>query len=213
VHTGQVGSGATVRDPRPVRDGGDDAAAGSPGGDADGRDQVAVPALPAVRAGEVPAGGLGNPPGASGAGGGRAPLVDQAHGDPGGLGLVGQGADQVPDPPVPGPLIVPPSCLEVQDTAWITDGEGTDPVRRGPGDDRFGGFVLGLPDPPHVPGFGFPLAAPVLAPPAGAALSRLRRAAGGGPGTALAVAQVLPHSARIARPDTSGPCPSGPAAA
>jgi len=88
VYTGKVRPRATVRDPRTCGGGGDGAAAGCPGGDAGGRDEVAVPAVPAMRAGEVPPGGLGDPPGAGRAGGGRAPLVDQSHGDPGGLGLI-----------------------------------------------------------------------------------------------------------------------------
>lgn len=181
VHTGEMGSGATVRDPRPGWDGGNGAAARSPGGDAGGRDEVAVPCLPAVRAGEVPAGGLGYPPGAARAGGGRTPLVDQAHGDPGGLGLVEQGADQVPDPPISGPLAVPPSCLEVQDAARIPDRQYTDLVVHGPGDDLFGGLVLGLADPPHMPGLRLPLAPAVLAPPPRPPLPELRCPAGRSP--------------------------------
>jgi hypothetical protein len=42
VHAWQVRPGSAVRDPRPLRDGGDDAAARA-GGDVGGRDQVAVP--------------------------------------------------------------------------------------------------------------------------------------------------------------------------
>jgi len=49
MHTRQVGSRATVRDPRPSWDNGDDAAARCAGGDAGGRDQVAVPDLPAYQ--------------------------------------------------------------------------------------------------------------------------------------------------------------------
>jgi hypothetical protein len=60
---------------------------------------------------------------------------------------------------------MPSSCLEVQDAARVADGEGADPIRRGPADDLLCGFVLGLADPPHVPGPGFLLTAPVLAPP------------------------------------------------
>ena len=68
------------------------------------------------------------------------------------------------------------------------------PIRllHGPGDDLLGGLVLGLADPPGVPGLGFPLAAAVLAPPARPALPGLGGAGGGGAGAALAVAQVLP---------------------
>jgi hypothetical protein len=151
-----------------------------------------VAVLPAVRAGEIPPGGLGDPSAASGAGRGRAPLIDQEHADRGGLGLIRQGADQVSDPPVPGPLVVPPACLEGQHAAGVPDRQGADPVLHRPGDDLVGGFVLGLADPPGMPGFGFPLAAPVLAPAPRPALPGLRGAGGGSAGAALAVAQVLP---------------------
>jgi hypothetical protein len=57
VHTGEVTSGSTVRDPRLLGEGGDGPAAGCAGGDAGSRDQVAVPGLPAARAVEVAPGG------------------------------------------------------------------------------------------------------------------------------------------------------------
>jgi hypothetical protein len=61
-----------------------------------------------------------------------------------------------------------------------------------PAHDGRGGLVLGLPDPPPVPGVGRPLPALVPAPAARPVLPWLGGAAGGGAGAALAVAQVLP---------------------
>jgi hypothetical protein len=151
-----------------------------------------VPRVPAVRAAEVPPGGLGRPPGAVRAGGGRAPLVDKADSDPGGLGLVFQGADEVADPPVPGPLIVMPPRVLVQDAARVADRQRPDPVLHRPRHDGLGGLMLGLPDPPQVPGLSVPLPALVPPPAARPALPRPGGAAGRGPGAALAVAQVLP---------------------
>jgi hypothetical protein len=87
------------------------------------------------------------------------------HGDPGGLGLVGQDPDEVADAPVPGPLVVPAACVQVQDSARVTDREGADLVLHRPGDDVFGCLVLGLCHPAGVPGLGLPLGAPVLPPP------------------------------------------------
>jgi len=81
-----------------------------------------------LRAAEVPPGGLGCPPGTPWAGGGRAPLVNQLDGDPGGLGLVRQGADEVADAPVPGPLAVAPARAQVQHAAGVTDRQRPDPA-------------------------------------------------------------------------------------
>jgi hypothetical protein len=80
----------------------------------------------------------------------------------------------------------------VQDAAGVADGEGPDPVVGGPGHDGLGGLVLGLADPPQVPGLGVPRPA-LGAPPAARPLPpRLGGAAAGGAGAALAVGQVLP---------------------
>ena len=128
------------------------------------------PCVPAVRAAEVPPGGLRHPPGAGGAGGGGAPLVDQRDGDPGGLGLVRQGADEVAGAPVPGALVVPPARVQVQHAAGVADRERPDPVLHRPGHHGLGGLVLGLADPPPVPGLGRALMAAVLPPPPGSAL-------------------------------------------
>jgi hypothetical protein len=165
VHTWQVRAGSAVRDPRAQWGRGDGAAAVA-GGDVGGRDQVAVPVVPAVRAAEVAPRGLGDPAGAGGAGGGGAPLVDQPDGDRGGLGLVGQGTDEVAEAPVAGALVVPPARVQVQHAAGVADRERPDPALDGPGHDGLGGLVLGLADPPPVPGLGRALTAAVLAPPA-----------------------------------------------
>jgi hypothetical protein len=87
-------------------------------------------------------------------------------GDRGGLGLILQGADEVAEAPVAGPLVVPPARVEVEDAAGVADRERPDLARDGPGHCGLGGLVLGLADPPPVPGLGRPLAAAVLPPPA-----------------------------------------------
>jgi hypothetical protein len=46
---------------------------------------------------------------------------------------------------------VPPSGLDAEHLAGVADGQSTDPTGGGPGDDGFGGFVLGLADAPPVP--------------------------------------------------------------
>jgi len=74
---------------------------------------------------------------------------------------------------------MPPARLQVQDAARVADRQHRDPALHSPGHGGLGGFVLGLPDPPQVPGLGVPLPALVLAPPPRSALSWLgvRRAA------------------------------------
>jgi hypothetical protein len=187
VHTWQVRPGPAMRDPR----GGGDGAAARAGGDVGGRDQVAVPGMPAVRAAEDPPGGFGYPSGAGGACRGRAPLVNERHGDPGGLGLVGQGPDQVPDPPSADPLIVPPTGGQAEHAARVADRQRADAMPKGPGNYGLGGFVLGLPDPAPVPCLGGPLAAPELPPPSRPAPPSLRCPPGGRPAAGPGVAQVL----------------------
>jgi len=86
---------------------------------------------------------------------------------------------------------MPAAGLQVQDAAGVPDRQGADLVLDGPGDDVFRGLVAGLPDPPAVPGFGRPLAAPVLPPPPRPPLTGPGSAGRGGPGPALAVTQVL----------------------
>jgi len=163
VHTWQVHPGPAVRDP-PGHLGGD-AAAARPGGDVDSRDQVAVPAIPAVRAGEDPPGGFRYPPGTRRARRGGTPLVHEGDGDPGGLGLVGQGADQVPDPPGADPVVVPPAGGQAQHAARVADRQRPDAVLDSPADDGLGRLVLGLAHPPPVSRFDGPLVAPELPPP------------------------------------------------
>src|SRR5947208_3692985 len=87
--TGQVPSGSAVRDGYRQRAAGSWAARGGTAGDVRGTSKVAVPGETARPAGEDPAGGLGYPAAAGGAGGGRAPLVHQHPPDPGLGGLVG----------------------------------------------------------------------------------------------------------------------------
>jgi hypothetical protein len=83
----------------------DGSAARRAGGDVGAADQVAVPGKPAVRAGERPPGGLGHAPGEARASR-RGPALVHQHGrDAGLLGLVGQAADEVADPPVPDRLL------------------------------------------------------------------------------------------------------------
>jgi hypothetical protein len=60
---------------------------------------------------------------------------------------------------------MPPARVQVQHAAGVTDRERPGPVFDRPGHDRFGGLVLGLADPPPVPGLGRALAAAVLPPP------------------------------------------------
>ena len=189
VHTWQVRSGPAVRDPRTCQGG--DGAAARAGSDVGRRDQVAVPALPAVRAGEDPPGRLGYPPGAPGTRRGGAPLVHEREGDPGGLRLVRQGADQVPDPPGADPLVVPPPGVQAEDAARVADGQRADLACHGPADDGPGRFVLGLPHPPPVPGLGSPLEAPVLPPPPRPPLPRLRRPPRHGAAAGPGITQVL----------------------
>jgi hypothetical protein len=70
----------------------------------------------------------------------------------------------VPDPPVAGALVVPPARVQVQHAAGVADRHRPDLVFHRPGHRCFGGLVLGLADPPPVPGLGRPLAAAVLPP-------------------------------------------------
>jgi hypothetical protein len=60
---------------------------------------------------------------------------------------------------------MPPARVEVEDAAGVADRERPGPVLDGPGQHGPSGFVLGLPDPPPVPGLGRALAAAVLPPP------------------------------------------------
>jgi hypothetical protein len=80
------------------------------------------------------------------------------------LRFVGEGGDEVADPPGPGALVVHPACVQAEDAAGVAHGEGADVVADGPGDDGPGGFVLGLADAPPVPGLHDPLAAAVASP-------------------------------------------------
>ena len=59
------------------------------------------------------------------------------------FGLVFQAADQVTDPPVPDPLVVPPPGAQGQYPARVANLHGGDSVRQPPVDDVDGGLVLG----------------------------------------------------------------------
>jgi len=210
VHTWQVRPGPAVRDP-PGHLGGDGAATRA-GGDVGGRDQVAVPGLPAVRAAEDPPGGLGHPPGTRGAGRGGAPLINQSDGDPGDCGLVGQGADQVPDPPAAEPLVVSTPGGQAEHTARVADRQRADPVLDRPADDGRGGLVLCLADPPPVPRFDGPLAAPELPPPPRPLLPRPGRPPRNGTTAGSGLAQVLAALGADRPPGHQEQLPVGPRA-
>jgi hypothetical protein len=66
---------------------------------------------------------------------------------------------------------VPPPGVEIKDAAGVADGQGADPLVDGPVDQRFGGFVQGLPGAAAVPGFDLPGAAAGLTPPPRPALA------------------------------------------
>jgi hypothetical protein len=59
---------------------------------------------------------------------------------------------------------MPPARVQVQHAAGVADRERPDLALGGPGHSCSGGFVLGLADPPPVPGLGRALAAAVLPP-------------------------------------------------
>ena len=82
--------------------------------------------------------------------------------------------------------------FQLQDAAGVADGQGADPPVNGPGDDGFGGFVLGLADAAPVPRLYQPLTPPVMPPPPRPCLPGPRGAAGGRFLTGLAVGQVHP---------------------
>jgi len=96
----------------------------------------------------------------------------------------------VTDAPVAGALVVPPPRVQVQHAAGVTDRQSADPPGHGPGDDHFGGFVLGLADPPPVPRLHQALAAPVVPPAPRPFLPGLGRAAGSRASACFAVGQV-----------------------
>jgi hypothetical protein len=155
------------------------------------RDQVAVTGESAMRAGKHPPGWLGDTFEALGAGRGRAPLINQDDGDPGYLGLVGQGGDQVANAPVTDPPVMPPAGGQRQHATRITHSQRADPLLHGPADDHGGGFVLGLGNPAPVPRLGPALGPPVLAPAPRSPLTRLGSPAGSRPAAGLGVVVVL----------------------
>jgi hypothetical protein len=104
---------------------------------------------------------------------------------------------------------MPPSRFQVQDAAGVADRQRPHPVLHRPAHHHLGGLVLGLPDPPPVPGLGVPRPALVAAPAARAVLPWLGGAAGGGAGAAFAVAQVLPALGADGPPGDQQPLTSG----
>jgi hypothetical protein len=147
--------------------------------------------MPAVRTAEHPPGGLGDPAGAGRAGSRGAALVGQRDSDPGGLGLVTQHGHQVSQPPVPGPLVVPPPRGQAQYPPRVADRQCADPVPHRPADHHLGGLMLGLPDPPSMPRLDHPLPAAVLPPSPRGTPPRHRGAARRGPAPVLGITQVL----------------------
>jgi hypothetical protein len=81
VHTWQMRSSAAVHYPRTARR--EDGPAAHTDGDIGGRDEIAVPGMPAVRADEDSPSRFRHPPGACGTGRGCAPLIDQRNANPG----------------------------------------------------------------------------------------------------------------------------------
>jgi hypothetical protein len=166
-HIRQMVPGSTVRDlvREPVtRPGPDGSASRGTGGDVGAADKVAVPGKPAMRAAEHAPGGLRDALAAVRAGG-RGAALDQHGHDPGLLSLIGQAADQVTDPPVPHPLVMPPPSTQRQHPPRVTDLQRPHPVRKAPVHNLDRGFVLGLADPPPVRGFPVTLAGERLVPP------------------------------------------------
>jgi hypothetical protein len=97
-------------------------------GDVVGTDQIPVPLEGAMGTGEPPALGLGDPPPAAGAGGGGATLIHQPHHDPGLLGLVAQGLEQVGAAPFPQPEVLHPPGVLVGDALKVAHDQGPDLV-------------------------------------------------------------------------------------
>ena len=183
-----------------------------PGSDVGAADEVAVPSEPAMPAAEHAPGRLRDTSTAVRAGGGGAPLIDQHGHDPGLLSLAGQAADQVSDPPVPHPLVMPPARTHRQHPARVADLQRAHPMGQAPGHNLGRSFVLGLADPPPVRCFPVALAGKRLVPPPRPphpARAGWRRTGGGG---------RSPWRAVSCRPDAAGfrrgsPAPTPPAQA
>jgi hypothetical protein len=189
VHTWEVRPGPAVRDPRTRW--GEDGAAARPGGDVGRRDQVAVPGVPAMRAGEYTSDGFRHPTGTRRAGRGGATLIDQRDSYPGYLGLVAQRGDQIADAPGVHSLVMSPPCVQAENAARVADCQRADPVPGSPVDQDLGGLVLRLPDPPLVSGRRLSLAAAVSPPAPRPALPGLGCSPTSDAGAGLRVAQVL----------------------
>ncbi|HEV2239405.1 MAG TPA: hypothetical protein VGR98_00060 [Streptosporangiaceae bacterium] len=145
----------------------------------------------AVRACEHPPSGFGDALVAVRAGRRGAPLVNELDGNPGGLGLVAERADEVADAPIAGAPVVSPPGSEVQHAARVAHSQGADPACGCPGDDVFGSLVLGLADSAPVPRLHQTLPPPVLPPPPRPLLTRFRGTAGDSPVAGLGVLVML----------------------
>jgi hypothetical protein len=148
------------------------------GSDVVGTDQITVPGELAVVAVELAAAGLGDPLLAGGAGGGGAPLVHQPHHDPGLLGLVAQGLEQVGTAPLSQPPVLQPTRILVGDSRRVPGQQRADPLLDGEGDDLLGGLMVGVVDAAAMPRLGTPDSGSLTTPPPRAALSRLGRSPG-----------------------------------
>src|SRR5207302_7146301 len=164
------------------------------GGDVACPHDVAMAQVAAVGAAKATASGLGDPPGALGAGGRAAPLIHAHHLDARGAGLVGEGAHEVGAPPLAQAQVVGGSRVLLTDARRVPHGQGAHAVVHGPGDNGFGRLVLALADAPAVAGLGPALGRAELAPSAAAPLAP----AGGlgrhlaGPGLAVGEMQAPP---------------------
>ncbi|MEV0430877.1 hypothetical protein [Micromonospora sp. NPDC050495] len=81
-------------------------------------------------------------------------------GDAGEDSFVGEDLQELADLPLPQPQVVPPSRVQVEHAARVTD-----PLAYRPGHDLAGGLVLGLTHPTPMPALHLPRPAAVLAPP------------------------------------------------
>jgi hypothetical protein len=149
------------------------------GGDVVGTDQIPMPLESTAAAVESAAAGLGDPPVAAWAGGGRAALIHQPYHNPGQLGLVAERLHQMGAATPPQAEVLHPSRPLVGDPLGIANQQCTYPLSDGEGDHLLGGLVLGLPDAPPMPCLDLALPGSQPAPAARASLPRLWCSPGG----------------------------------
>jgi hypothetical protein len=106
------------------------------------------------------------------------------------FGFVAQNFDQLSDPPVPDALVMTPTGVRGQHSSRITDAQCAGPLPDGPLDDRFRRLVLGLADPPGVPGLDLALSRSMAPPPPGALLAGFGSAAGRRPASGFGISRV-----------------------